>query len=302
MYSIYKNIVPKIKEKIKELKLTNIAETIEKLVKEKKRFYRTVCKRGEKKLFFKSLLAPEKGIKNRFLNEIKFYKTLKENPGHPLFRLCPKCLSYSLNPNLPYLLYEFIPGKIRRSKNQYSLKEMRTITNLLKVINRSPIKIFNFLNKNQILNKKGIKKVLLKLKVKNLPKSSIKKFINSSEKKGRFNKIKLTLSHGDFSEANIVFFKNNVKIIDWEHVALRNPLYDLADFWINRWRYPQEQKILLKKSCNFLKGKEGFDKLFRIGVLEVSLRDLILFQNIKNNQEIKRAIIQDLNLIDNILK
>jgi hypothetical protein len=287
---------------MKELKLTNIAETPEKLIQEKKRFYRTICQKEGGKLFFKSILSKEKGIRRRFLNEIKFSKVLKENASHPLYRLCPKCLSYSLNPNFPYLLYEFIPGKIRGSKNRYSLKEIGVIANLLKVINRSPIKIFNFLNKNQILNKKGVKKALFKLKLKNLPKSSIKKFINSSEKKGRFNKIKLTLSHGDFSEANIVFLKNKVKIIDWEHVALRNPLYDLADFWINRWRFSQEQKILLKKSCNFLKRKGRFDRLFRMGILEISLRDLILFQNIKKNQEIKRAINQDLNLINNILK
>jgi len=302
MYSIYKNIVPKIKGKMKELKLTDVTETPEKLIREKKRFYRTICKKDGEKLFFKSILSKEKGIRRRFLNEIKFYKALKENTSHPLFHLCPKCLSCSLNPNFPYLLYEFIPGKTRGSKNRYSLKEIGTIANLLKVINRSPIKIFNSLKKNQILNKKRIKKALFKLKVKDLPKSSIKKFINSGQKKWRFNEIKLTLSHGDFSEANIVFLKNKVKIIDWEHVALRNPLYDLADFWINRWRFSQEQKILLKNSCNFLKGGERFDGLFRVGILEISLRDLILFQNIKKNREIKRAINQDLNLIDNILK
>ena len=50
--------------------------------------------------------------------------------------------------------------------------------------------------------------------------------INSLFKRLTIDKIKVSWSHGDFQEANILISKNNYKVIDWEGSNKRYYLYD----------------------------------------------------------------------------
>ncbi|PWQ95800.1 phosphotransferase family protein [Leucothrix pacifica] len=49
-------------------------------------------------------------------------------------------------------------------------------------------------------------------------------------KLGKDYRIKLNLSHGDFSKWNILFKKDDIKLIDWEWVSLKTPMYDACHF------------------------------------------------------------------------
>ena len=114
------------------------------------------------------------------------------------------------------------------------------------------------------------------------------------------------MTHGDFSEANIVFTKKSLKIIDWEHVSLRNPLYDLAEFWIKRKKYQNEQKYLITKYLKNYKGKETFWPIFKLALLEICLRDLNLFQKVlreeKKSEKISRKFKKEIKNYLKILK
>ena len=301
MYTLYPDVSQKIENIIKKLELNLCSKGVKDFIKEKRRFYHAVVKtKGGKKAFFKTLLGKEVGIKNRFLNEIKFLKTLRENPKHPLSELVPKIFKYSLNPSFPYLLEEFLPGKSKKREDKFSKEEIKKIVELIKLINSSGI-IFNFVPKKPLFNFSFYKEKIFfyfkKIEIKFKIKEKIKNFINRNQK--IFYKAKPKLTHGDFSEANLIFFKDKIKITDWEHVHLRNPLHDLAGFWIKRRNYPKEQEILIKEYLK--KGDLFFPPLFKLALIENALQDLMLFQKIlksSKNKKVKREEREILELIE----
>jgi len=313
MYSTYPDIILKIKKTLKKINVTPSGEPPEIFVEKKLRFYHTLCetKNGEK-VFFKSLLKKEKDIKNRFSNEINFLKALKEKPEYPLSKFAPRVLNFSLGPDFFYLLYKFLPGKSRGRKDKFSQKEIKKIVKLIKTINSSK-KIFKLVPKKSFFNflfyQKEINSFFKKIKISIKTEEKIKKFIKKNEKV--FYQARPALTHGDFSEANLIFYKGKIKIIDWEHIQLRNPLYDFVGFWLKRKNHPKEQKIL--KDEYFKKGKSKIlAVLFKLALIEICLRDLMFFEEMleilktfKENTKIKEAkvarkkeIKETLNLLE----
>lgn len=283
MYSIYPNIILKIKKILKEKKLKLLTERPEVFVQKKLRFYHAVCQGKEgKKVFFKSILKRERNIKNRFFNEINFLRKAKENPK--LAKIVPQILDFSLKSDFPFLLYQFLPGKSKKREDKFSEKEIKKVIKLMKVIN-SIENNFDFIPKKPLFNffyfKKNISLLLKNLKTQkgltlSVKPSLIENFIEKNKK--IFHLVKPKLTHGDFSEANLIFYKNGIKIVDWEHVHLRNPLYDFVSFWTKRKREKKEQKIIERE---YLKSKERlkfFSPLFKLALIEISLRDLIFFE------------------------
>lgn len=292
MGSLFPNIIKKINKKIKELKLKSVEERPENLVADKKRFYRTIAKTPkEKKVFFKTLLIRERGVKNRFLNEINFYKFLKEHPEHPLFNFTPQLLDFSLNPSFPYLLYKFLPGKSKTKNDKFKKEELQKISKLLIAINHSPYEDLSLIPKIKSLNFSYYKKrCSFLLKNIQMP-SSIKKAILEVIAKNKIflNNHNISLSHGDFSESNLIFEQGKIKLIDWEHVYLKNFLYDFASFWVKRIDKPQEQKILFNFFLRECKEKENcFFPLFKISLVEICLKNLLLCQKIIKELEKKK--------------
>jgi thiamine kinase-like enzyme len=55
----------------------------------------------------------------------------------------------------------------------------------------------------------------------------------------------LVFSHGDYSLVNILRTKNGIKVIDWEGVAFRNPLYDLHNFFFTELYYKRAKTNLV---------------------------------------------------------
>lgn len=276
-YSIYPGILEKIKETLKKEGLKILSEDPQFFVQKKLRFYHAICENKEgKKVFFKSLLKREPGIKNRFLNEINFLKEIKEKKNLPLAKKVPKILKFSLKRDFPFLIYEFLPGKSKKREDSFSKEEIKEIVALMKLIRETDFK-FNFIPKEPLFNfqkySKKINFLTEKLKLEGKLKKKILRIVQKS--KEIFKKVKPKLSHGDFSEANLIFFKGKVKIVDWEHVHFRNPLYDFVSFWTKRKR---EREILERE---FLKqnGKiEYFFPLFLLSLIEISLSNLIFFE------------------------
>lgn len=295
MYSLYPDVVPKIKKTIKKLGLTDVSSDPKKLIGKRKRFFRTFAKnKNGKKVFLKTILAKEKGIKNRFLNEINFHLTLKENPKNLLFNLVPKILAFSVNKSFPYILEEFLAGEFKKNEDNFSKKDIKRIVGLLKIITKSPTDIFKLIPEKPFFNfafyKKRIGLLLKEACIETKTKKRIEKFVEQNKK--IFYKIKPSLTHGDFSEANLVFFKNKIKIIDWEHIHLRSPIYDFVEFWIKRRRNSEEQKILIEEYLKGVKEKRFSRKLFKLAILEICLRDLTLFrqtiEGLKKNKKFEK--------------
>lgn len=280
MYALYPNIIFKIKKTLKKLNLTLLSEAPEMFVEKKLRFYHAICqtKKGEK-VFFKSLLKRERDIKNRFSNEINFLKTLKEKPRYPLAKFVPLLLDFSLDPSFLYLLYKFLPGETKERESRFSKEEIKEIARLMKIINSSE-NIFNFTPKRPLFSlpsyRKRVSSLFKKIKLKKEIKRKIEDFIEKNQK--IFYQVKPTLTHGDFSESNLIFCKGKIKIVDWEHVQLRNPLYDLASFWVKRKSHLKEQKELKREYLRKEGKSKFFSPLFKLALIKICLQDLSFFE------------------------
>lgn len=279
MYSTYKDIVPAIERTLKRLNLSPLEKPPEYFIEKELRFYYTLCEneKGEK-VFFKSSLKEDQKAKERFLNEINLLKTIRENNHHPLFRVVPFLLDYSLDPSFPFLSYRFLPGKAKTREDSFSEKELKKIIAVIKIINSSE-NIFEFIPAAPFFTFDSYRERTFSL----IEKSKLEKGIEErtkllvNESREVFEKTEPALTHGDFSEANVIFGEKGLKIIDWEHVNVRNPFYDLASFWVKRKKSPKETHYLKREYL-----KEGkprfFDALFKLARIEIILCDLLFFE------------------------
>ena len=293
MYKAYPKITLKINKIITDLHLTEIEEDPQDFIRKEKRFYRTACKteNGER-VFFKCILIKDRKTKNSFLNEINFLKTINNYPGHPLFPYIPAILDFSAKLSFPFLIYKLLPGESRTRESRFSGEEIKRIAELLKIINSSSADIFSFRPRkfpsDAYLYKRGLKVFLKNIQNKELEKR-IDEFVSRNSR--TINSIKKkTLSHGDFSEVNLIFFGENIKLVDWEHVSLRNPLYDFADFWVKRRNYPEEEEILINEYFQSFQEKNYFLKFFKLALLEICLRDISLMQKIIGDFTRKKSL------------
>lgn len=313
-YSLYPKIVPKIKKVLEQKGLKLLSEPPEFFVQKKLRFYHALCKSKEgKKVFFKSLLKREAGIKNRFFNEILILKTLRENKKLPLAKKVPKLLDFSFKKDFPFLIYEFLPGKSKTRQDKLSPDDIKKAISLMVLINSTEYN-FNFVPKKPLFNfrrySKTIFSLLKRLKIERKIKKKILKFVEKTKEVFKFTKPKL--NHGDFSEANLIFYKGKVKIVDWEHVHFRNPLYDFVSFWTKRKR---ERKQIEKEFFAQQKDIESFFPLFKMALIEISLKNLIFFnemlkflekekktkENLKAKEEREKEIKETLELLKKYL-
>ena len=68
----------------------------------------------------------------------------------------------------------------------------------------------------------------------------IERFVESVAKRmitKEKTQIDLVCSHGDFSLVNILKSKNGIKVIDWEGLDLRNPLFDFYNYFFTELYY-----------------------------------------------------------------
>jgi thiamine kinase-like enzyme len=190
----------------------------------------------------------------------------------------PKLLDFSLKREFPFLIYEFLPGKSKTREDKLSLEEIKKAISLMVLINSTEYD-FNFIPKKPLFNFKRYSKTILslleRLKIENKIEKKILKFVEKTKEIFKF--IKPKLNHGDFSEANLVFYKGRVKIIDWEHVHFRNPLYDFVSFWTKRKR---ERKQIEKEFFKQQKNIDSFFPLFKMALIEISLKNLVFFNEV----------------------
>ena len=268
--------IARIKRLRKSLSLVFARENLDAMVRAKKRTYSLLAKQFGHAVFLKTALARGGDPAKELINEIAFHLSLKNNPAHPLNKFVPKIIAWSLDPDFPFLLRASVPGVRQTGEDIFSYTEIKKISGLLSVIRNSPTDNFFFIPKKRFFSS-GVLSTAIN-GYRDLPAStieSLKSYPNNSTAK--FSAIEPALSHGDFSEGNMVITPSGqIEMIDWNRANLRNPLYDLADFWIKRRRRPAEQKELISATIKEF-DDTTFCFLFSEAVIEIVLRDLKLF-------------------------
>tara|TARA_Y100000768_G_C23912033_1_gene650467 strand:+ start:283 stop:1251 length:969 start_codon:yes stop_codon:yes gene_type:complete len=170
---------------------------------------------------------------------------------------------------------------------------------LAKGVYHRPEKISGFKH-NLLINISKVIKKLSSLKKEEVKVSSyIKKmkFLKSTDKlnlkiindfiliinKNKNEKIKLSLTHGDFKFEHLFIANNQLEcLVDWENVGLRTIFFDLLNFFVpwfaqRSYDYVQIKNFLLKYIKNFLPNmsnfiKDKYDLYFALFALERYLR------------------------------
>ncbi len=140
-----------------------------------------------------------------------------------------------LNEKNKFMISKYLEGNHKYKLNQ---KEIKLLAKNIKTLHKikSSVKEYSF--------KKDIKYY-----TSNLNNKKAKTFISICKKELlNIKKYKKTLAlvHHDLNPKNILFFKKNIKFIDWEYVGVNDAFFDLAtvcyEFKFNK----KEEKIFLK--------------------------------------------------------
>lgn len=111
------------------------------------------------------------------------------------------------------------------------------------------------------------------------------------------------ICHGDVNLGNLIFQKNNLKIIDWESMHIDNFAFDIGYFFTHLWQAPRSfRKVLIKNYLTHLPKKKirNFKSLFRLVVLYLCLGGISHKpKRIKNKQQLKKRRRFFKNLLKN---
>lgn len=196
-------------------------------------------------------LANSDGKKKYPYQVLKFLKNKK-------LAISPKVFFYE--PSLGLMVREYLPGrtyaKILKTKNFNPdfFEKINLALFYLSQIKPNPVFKsgidFSDLEKNVKILKKRSR--LKKAKKLSLLIKEIKPKIKKIEKKP----LSMVIVHGDFNPANIIFFKKQIKIIDFERSYQGERIVDLANFCAHIWQSKdfglnQKEKNLIEKKMIF---------------------------------------------------
>lgn len=146
--------------------------------------------------------------------------------------------------NDDFMIYEYSKG-IHKSK--LSNIDIKNLISKVKKFHKIKVKEKVYDLQSDLQN---YTKTLKDNKSKKLIKESLKvlKIIQKYKKK-------LVLTHHDLNPKNIIFYKNNIKIIDWEYAGVNDRFFDLASICVEFNLNTKKEKLLIKyyfKNKNFI--------------------------------------------------
>jgi len=141
---------------------------------------------------------------------------------------------FFLNLNRSFMITEFINGT---HKYQLNNKELIKFIKTIKKFHTFKIE------KKEYDFKKDFKAYRDRLKDRS-SKKLIKESLRELKKIEQYPK-KLVLTHHDLNPKNIIFTKNNIKIIDWEYAGVNDLFFDLASVCYEFNLSKEQQQLLL---------------------------------------------------------
>lgn len=220
-YSLFDN--QKLK-KLKKLKNQGVCNTIYKLTTDKKEFLIRVFKHNHQ---------DENSREFEFLIQKKAY--LKDIAAKP----------YLLDKSNSLMICDFLKGK---HKNKLKKNDLNNLVDTIKKLHKIKINQKIYSIKNDF---KYYKRTLKDKKSKKVLKDSFQEL-----KKIQKYKFKAVTSHHDLNVENVLFYKNSLKLIDWEFACVNDRFFDLANICFEFKLTKKEEKQVLKRYFKKLKNKD----------------------------------------------
>lgn len=279
-------LIPDIEFKIeKVLKKLNLAADISsaEYIEEtqgKKHRYSSPCttNAGEKILFYSRLFSHEYE-KKRFITEILLAKKIISKELYSEY--FPDYYEYGIEEDFEWLTRQYFKvsplenkKQIERVKKRLSDSDILKIVKAIINVKELPVEKLDFLEKIKIEKYSNFYEKKGYIYSETVDLEGLKKFILSN--KSLLEAENKYFCHGDLSIGNIIFLKNNIKIIDLESVYINNFAYDIAFFTTRMWQNKKYRKKVIETYVSFLtpQEKEVFEALFRIDAAFIAYQAL----------------------------
>jgi len=285
-------IIPQAKKSIEQL-LARLNLTPEKdvpwFIKNKKHLYASKCRnRDGQAVFIKAILENTPRTFTSLKNEASIVKFFSQHKSLSKKINTTNFLGGNLEPPQIWYLHKFIPGKIMGEFYDLSIPQSKYIKplvqNIVSLHNISPANIKKIKQEIKTIDTVPAESYIKILREHSENSPKLRKLVNfkavNQFLKHQYKFLKkapLVLTHGDFTFANQIINQNKVYLTDWEWVRFGNFCVDLAHLWVQSWRYPSWQKILLRNYLATFKSKNTVSlwrENFRLIVIVQALNEL----------------------------
>lgn len=251
------------------------------------------CYKNNESLIIKILLSKDGSWRQRFLNELKFYKAYQKDIGN----LTPKVFKVSSEEPFPFIIIERMAGKAlatsrvpERAESDWAPRLAQTIGQVQKL----PLPPDGGSNLPHYDGEFTIKKVLSHQKLGLVPQLLFDEILATLEdSKGVLSNACRDLVHGDFLFQNVIETGDNFRLIDWEFVGMGNEAYDAATLWVSTFRIPGWRKVFIEKCLEMTADPKLFEELFTLNLLRLHLREVKMWREVTGEPELAKLVIEN---------
>ncbi|MDP2789553.1 MAG: aminoglycoside phosphotransferase family protein [bacterium] len=292
---------------------------VKEILNHQRRFFRTRCVDAKGRQYtFKVYLLRVPTTRHDFQHEIAFYHFT----GQAHLAQFPRWVAGDRNRAHPWILYKYINGDLfttylRRRRNhvppkliaslarmlaQYSQLKIPAATRRLLHLNAhrasdftARFRLYSRGKKGQVL-RQYLTEAELEAAARIIAFHQTEKHTQRQLASLARRRSGLGISHGDLSTNNLLVDGDRFAVLDWEHIQIASPAYDVAEIWMKEFSRAPWRNKLVKRVTTLQPDPAAFANLFAIETLLFCLRDIILHDRIIHRLHHRRskAIIRGL--------
>lgn len=275
---------------------------VKEILNHQRRFFRTRCVDAHGKQYtFKVYLLRVPTTRHDFQHEIAFYHFA----GQTRLTQFPRWVAGNRNREHPWILYNYISGDLftsylRRRRNHVPPKLIASLARTL--VQYSRLRIPSATRRLLHLNAHHASDFTARFHLYSRGKNGqiLRQYLTDTELEAaariiafhqteRHTQRQLGLSHGDLSTNNLLVDGERFAVLDWEHVQLASPAYDVAELWVKEFSRAPWRSKLAKRIADFQPDPAAFAHLFAIETLLFCLRDTLLHDRILHRLHHRRS-------------
>jgi aminoglycoside phosphotransferase (APT) family kinase protein len=275
---------------------------VKEILSHQRRYFRTRCVDAKGKRYtFKVYLLRVPTARHDFQHEIAFYSFASK--AHLV--QFPRWVAGDRNREHPWILYNYIEGDLftsylRRRRNHVPPK---LIANLARSLAQySQLRIPSATRRLLHLNAHRASDFTARFRLYSRGKNGqvLRQYLTDTELEAaariiafhqteRHTQRLLGISHGDLSTNNLLVEGDRFAVLDWEHVQVASPAYDVAEIWVKEFSRAPWRNKLAKRVAALQPDPAAFANLFAIEVLLFCLRDILLHDRIIHRLHHRRS-------------
>jgi aminoglycoside phosphotransferase (APT) family kinase protein len=275
---------------------------VKEILKHQRRFFRTRCVDTKGKQYtFKVYLLTVPTTRHDFQHEIAFYHFA----GQKHLKQFPRWVAGDRNRAHPWILYNYISGDLftaylRRRRNHIPSRLLSGLAHML--VQYSQLQIPTATRRLLHLQAHRASNFTARFRLYTRGKNgrTVRQYLTDTELEAAARIIafhqtekhaprQLGISHGDLSTNNLLVDGEHFAVLDWEHIQIASPAYDVAEIWVKEFSRAPWRNKLAKRVANLQPDPAAFASLFAIETLLFCLRDILLHDRIFHELHHRRS-------------